>query len=113
MGPFLPSLSHRKEIISGEVKFLADEEGFEPPEPLGSTVFKTAAIDHSATHPVREPEMDGNSSFGKTKMQFFLEDIERLRFKENLTVKTAARSANLWLTMFTIHSSEVWHISNT
>ena len=32
---------------------LADEEGFEPPEPLGSTVFKTAAIDHSATHPVR------------------------------------------------------------
>ncbi len=27
----------------------AEEEGFEPPEPLGSTVFKTAAIDHSAT----------------------------------------------------------------
>lgn len=29
--------------------FQAEEEGFEPPEPLGSTVFKTAAIDHSAT----------------------------------------------------------------
>jgi hypothetical protein len=29
----------------------AEEEGFEPPEPLGSTVFKTAAFDHSATPP--------------------------------------------------------------
>ena len=30
---------------------LAEGEGFEPPEPRGSTVFKTAAIDHSATPP--------------------------------------------------------------
>ena len=27
--------------------FLAQREGFEPPETLVSTVFKTAAIDHS------------------------------------------------------------------
>jgi hypothetical protein len=27
----------------------AEEEGFEPPVPRGTTVFKTAAIDHSAT----------------------------------------------------------------
>jgi rare lipoprotein A len=31
---------------------MAEREGFEPPEPFGSTVFKTAAIDHSATSPV-------------------------------------------------------------
>ena len=31
--------------------FLAESEGFEPPEPCGSTVFKTAAIDHSANFP--------------------------------------------------------------
>ncbi len=31
---------------------MAEREGFEPPEPRGSTVFKTAAIDHSATSPV-------------------------------------------------------------
>ena len=31
---------------------LAEKEGFEPPEPLGSTVFKTAAIDHSAISPI-------------------------------------------------------------
>ena len=29
----------------------AEREGFEPPVPLGTTVFKTAAIDHSAISP--------------------------------------------------------------
>ena len=29
----------------------AESEGFEPPEVLPSTVFKTAAIDHSANSP--------------------------------------------------------------
>ena len=29
----------------------AEKEGFEPPEPCGSTVFKTAAIDRSAISP--------------------------------------------------------------
>ena len=46
-------------------QLLADEEGFEPPEPLGSTVFKTAAIDHSATHPSECAEMDNSERFGK------------------------------------------------
>jgi hypothetical protein len=31
---------------------VAEGEGFEPPRPFGLTVFKTAAIDHSATLPV-------------------------------------------------------------
>ena len=30
---------------------LAEEEGFEPPVPCGTTVFKTAAFDHSAIPP--------------------------------------------------------------
>jgi hypothetical protein len=34
----------------GKVK--AESEGFEPPEVLPSTVFKTAAIDHSANSPL-------------------------------------------------------------
>ncbi len=33
------------------IRFLAEREGFEPPEPRSSTVFKTAAIDHSAISP--------------------------------------------------------------
>jgi hypothetical protein len=32
---------------------VAEREGFEPPEPCGSVVFKTTAIDHSATSPVK------------------------------------------------------------
>ena len=31
--------------------FVAESEGFEPPETRASTVFKTAAIDHSANFP--------------------------------------------------------------
>jgi hypothetical protein len=31
---------------------LAEREGFEPPDPCGSTVFKTAALNRSATSPV-------------------------------------------------------------
>ena len=30
---------------------MAESEGFEPPDPFGSTVFKTAAFDHSASSP--------------------------------------------------------------
>ena len=30
---------------------IAEKEGFEPPDLLQSTVFKTAAIDHSAISP--------------------------------------------------------------
>ena len=36
---------------SALLRDLAEREGFEPPEPRSSTVFKTAAIDHSATSP--------------------------------------------------------------
>ncbi len=35
-------------------RFSAESEGFEPPEPLSSTVFKTAAIDHSANSPLQK-----------------------------------------------------------
>ena len=30
---------------------MAESEGFEPPDPFGSTVFKTAAFDRSASSP--------------------------------------------------------------
>ena len=36
------------------VNYLAEEEGFEPPVPYGTTVFKTAAFDRSAT-PLFDP----------------------------------------------------------
>ena len=34
--------------------YAAETEGFEPPKPFGLTVFKTAAIDHSAISPLQK-----------------------------------------------------------
>ena len=34
---------------------LAEREGFEPPVPLGTTVFKTVVIDHSTISPCGKP----------------------------------------------------------
>jgi hypothetical protein len=45
------SIGHQQkapDFVEGCV-LIAEEEGFEPPEPCGSTVFKTAAFDRSAT----------------------------------------------------------------
>ena len=36
---------------AGVFSYMAVGQGFEPREPLGSTVFKTAAFDHSASPP--------------------------------------------------------------
>ena len=45
---------------------LAEGEGFEPPEPRGSTVFKTAAIDHSATPPQMMFPLSGGGRYKAT-----------------------------------------------
>ena len=37
---------------AGYLYVLAESEGFEPPDLLQSTVFKTAAFDHSASSPL-------------------------------------------------------------
>ena len=47
-GPFLLA---RVELLCGCFE-MAERVGFEPTEPRGSTVFKTAAFDHSATSPM-------------------------------------------------------------
>lgn len=46
-------------MISG-FKFSAESEGFEPPDLLQSTVFKTAAFDHSASSPLQKYELGAN-----------------------------------------------------
>ena len=44
----------RQRALDGYFDYiLAEREGFEPPGPCGPTVFKTAAIDHSAISPCR------------------------------------------------------------
>ena len=34
------------------LRYFAEREGFEPPVPLGTVVFKTTVIDHSTISPV-------------------------------------------------------------
>ncbi len=54
--------------------YIAEGEGFEPPEALTSTVFKTAAIDHSAIPPDNNScfkiECKDKNYFGKKKHYF-------------------------------------------
>ena len=49
----LASINEKAQRIALGFKPFAESEGFEPPNPLRSTVFKTAAINHSANSPSR------------------------------------------------------------
>ena len=48
--PFIPPYK-KKNPTNFLIEFLAEREGFEPPVPLSTSVFKTDAIDHSAISP--------------------------------------------------------------
>ena len=58
--------------------YRAERQGFEPRVPRGTTVFKTAAIDHSATSPV-----------------FVVEVL--LFFKSDAKVRIIFEYANVWI----------------
>ena len=53
---------------------VAEEEGFEPPEALTSTVFKTAAFDHSAIPP--------QETCGSTHLASLISNRERFKRKK-------------------------------
>ena len=46
----IPPLNVKKSPAVAEL--FAEREGFEPPVPLGTVVFKTTVIDHSTISPV-------------------------------------------------------------
>ncbi len=48
------NLFNEKIHLKNQVDLVAEKEGFEPPVPRGTTVFKTAAFDHSAISPKRD-----------------------------------------------------------
>ena len=62
-------------------KKLAEREGFEPPEPFGSMVFKTTAFDHSAISPHE---------------------------RENLYIKVYLNQAQLYCNFILIYSIKDW-----
>ena len=55
-------LKLKKALQISVTPFFAESEGFEPPDPLRSTVFKTAAFDHSANSPICFPNRDLSAS---------------------------------------------------
>lgn len=59
---------------------MAVGQGFEPWELLHSTVFKTAAFDHSATPPERSELYRGLTSRQPAKPLFFKENESFLEF---------------------------------
>jgi hypothetical protein len=48
------TIFHKKIHQIPLMDLVAEGEGFEPPVPRGTTVFKTAAFDHSAISPERD-----------------------------------------------------------
>ena len=51
----LPATKNKKLVENPQpVHLFAEREGFEPPVPLSTTVFKTVVIDHSTISPVLE-----------------------------------------------------------
>ena len=56
------TLKLKKALQISVAPFSAESEGFEPPDPLRSTVFKTAAFDHSANSPICSPIWDLSTS---------------------------------------------------
>ena len=51
-GGLLKSAKKKKSCKSQDLQdFVAEREGFEPPVPLSTPVFKTGAFDHSAISP--------------------------------------------------------------
>ena len=47
-------VAQNKKPALNQCRFLAEREGFEPPEAFTSTVFKTAAFDRSAISPAQK-----------------------------------------------------------
>ena len=63
------------------IELLAEREGFEPPVPLGTVVFKTTVIDHSTISPVLvclKSGCKGNAFFGIEQIfrQLFIKYLE-------------------------------------
>ena len=76
--------------------FLAEREGFEPPVPLSTSVFKTGAIDHSATSP--KVFVSRNVVFPFLTLQKYIKKVNRAReWRKNFKII-------LFLLLFTSYS---------
>ena len=70
--------------------FFAESEGFEPPDPLRSTVFKTAAFDHSANSPILFPFVRDCKGTNKFEICKYSARKFAKRYKKDATYKAAS-----------------------
>ena len=76
-----------------QLPFLAEREGFEPPVPFSTSVFKTGAIDHSATSPrVVFQRKCGLFSFDDAKV-----------YQKNIPCKKNGRKFEFFAIFFVFH----------
>ena len=61
---FKPSQAQSISWFTETEKKQTEREGFEPPDPFGSPVFKTGAIGHSATSPTPPTTISGRRRYG-------------------------------------------------
>ena len=59
----LDKIDKKKSCKSFDLQDFAEREGFEPPVPLSTPVFKTGAFDHSAISPWSKSECKGTGNF--------------------------------------------------
>ena len=86
-------------LKTGQSKLLAEREGFEPPDPWRSTVFKTAAFDHSAIFP--NAKIRFFLKIGKTKIKLLSQKTITKHFTTEKNPKKCDFSDKK-LTFFTI-----------
>ena len=67
--------------------FIAERQGFEPRVPRGTTVFKTAAIDHSATSPKLNSFRSALSLKSDAKVGIFFESANFYRKNHSFFLK--------------------------
>lgn len=82
---FRPTKTKKPRCFAPGPCWVAETEGFEPPVPRGTMVFKTTAFDHSATSPGQryKREFDSQSAFLGSNDPFFLQFcISGFRLKE-------------------------------
>ena len=68
-------------------KYFAERQGFEPRVPRGTTVFKTAAIDHSAT----SPELPYQKCFSLKAVQRYEDILNMQEFSRKKQSKVSKR----------------------
>jgi hypothetical protein len=66
LGTCLRPAGNEEEVFCNCLKYMAERVGFEPTEGFPSTVFKTAAFDHSATSPMRPQDTGIHHVFAST-----------------------------------------------